>query len=341
MRNEFDVSSLEAMGKIDIIDIALAADSGYFCGLFVTACSIAKYADKTASLRFNILDGGIPDADWGLLTQKVAACHPQSEFRRLQITEDRFKDYLLWHGNHMTYARLLLPDLLSDSDYCIYCDVDFLWMRDISELWAERQDDIALISTWDGARSTWDVDGGWLKEHGFDFFPDDYFCAGLTFFNLKYFREHNLHKRCFDLLKLKPPFNDQTVMYIATKGRTKLVSLCWQRIHQYVTPEMIAEGAVIHYAGAIPWKAPRGAASLLRDLDLLWHRMNAEARGITVWQSLRTYMSLGNIVYHRGLRNVLYWLNRLHCLGWLRYIFAKTGHRRVWKYWVRGMVVSR
>lgn len=46
------------MTENDIIDIALASDGGYFCGLFVTACCIAKHADKAANLRFNILDGG-------------------------------------------------------------------------------------------------------------------------------------------------------------------------------------------------------------------------------------------------------------------------------------------
>ena len=318
------------------IDIALAADAGYFCGLFVTACSIAKYASEDVVLRFNILDGGIRDEDFALLEKVVGKYHEKSEFRRFAITGEMFKDCLLWHGNHMTYARLLLPDLLDDVDYCVYCDVDFLWMRDISELWAERREDVALISTWDGAKSTWDVDGGWLREHGFDFSPDDYFCAGLTFFNLKYFREHALHKQCFEFLKLKPPFNDQTVLYIATKGKTKLVSLCWQRIHQYITSNMIAEGAVIHYAGAIPWKAPKGAVALLRDLDLLWHRMNAEARGISVWRSLRTYMSAGSIIYHRGLRNMLYGLNSIHCLGWLRWLLAKTGHKGVWEFWEKG-----
>lgn len=321
---------------MEVIDIALAADGGYFCGLFVTACSIAKYADKDVRLRFNILDGGIADDDWNLLTQKVMAYHAQSEFNRLPINGEMFKDCLLWHGNHMTYARLLLPELLADIDYCIYCDVDFLWMRDISALWSERDENIALISTWDGAKSTWDVDGEWLKEHGFDFSPDDYFCAGLTFFNLKYFRGHNLHRRCFELLKMKPPFNDQTVLYIVTKGKTKLVSLCWQRIHQYVTPNMIAAGAVVHYAGAIPWKPMKLKIGLLSDLTLLWHRMNAEARGITVWQSLRMYFSIGYIFWHRGLRNALYTLNKLHCLGWLRILLRSTGHAGVWLYLKRG-----
>ena len=337
IRNDLDLSKLEAMDTNDIIDIALAADGGYFCGLFVTACSIAKHADKAASLRFNILDGGIAERDWELLTQKVTAYHSQSEFKRLPITGETFKDCLLWHGNHMTYARLLLPDLLPDSDYCIYCDVDFLWMRDISELWAQRQADIALISTYDDTKWVHDIDGKWLVENGFYFSNKDYICAGLTFFNLKYFREHGLHKMCFDLLKLKPPFNDQTVLYISTQGHRKLVPAYWQRIHQYVVPVMIGEGAVVHYAGATPWKPIKNKFGLMSDLMLLWHRMNAEAREITLWQSLRMYFGVGHILWHRGLRNVLYVLNRMHCLGPFHWLLVKTGHRGVWEYWERGM----
>ena len=145
---------------MDTIDIALAADGGYFCGLFVTACSIAKYASPGARLRFDILDGGLSEGDWALLRDKVAAFHADTEFRRLEVNGAAFKDCLSWHGNHMAYARLLLPDLLPDADYCVYCDVDFLWMRDIAALWDEKRENIALISTWNGAESTWDVDGG-------------------------------------------------------------------------------------------------------------------------------------------------------------------------------------
>ncbi len=118
------------------VDIALAADAGYYCGLFVAACSIAKYADEAAILRFNILDGGISNEDWWLLLDKVMALHQKSEFNRILVNDELFKDYPAWHGNKMAYARLMLPDVLPDVDWCIYCDVDFLWMKDVAKLWA-------------------------------------------------------------------------------------------------------------------------------------------------------------------------------------------------------------
>ena len=323
---------------IELIDIALAADGGYFCGLFVTACSIANYADESAKLRFNILDGGIAERDWNFLLEKARAIHQKSEFNRIFVNDELFKDYPAWHGNKMAYARLMLQEALPDVDWCIYCDVDFLWMRDIVELWKERDDKYVFIGTKDGVDWTLKRERVWFEKNGHPFDPEKYFCSGLCFFNLRAFREQGLIHKIETILKAHPDiqYPDQAALNIATFGQTKIVSKCWQQFHQDVTPDMIAEGVVIHYAGAIPWKAPKGAVALLRDLDLLWHRLNAEARGISVWRSLRIYMSTGSIIYHRGLRNLLYGLNRIHCLGWLRWMLAKTGHKGVWEFWERG-----
>lgn len=324
---------------MEIIDIALASDSGYFCGLFVTAYSIAKYANKDVVLRFNILDGGIGNEDWALLKSKVGELHKEVEFRKLPVDDAMFADYPAWHGNKMAYARLMLPEVLPEVDWCVYCDVDFLWMRDIAELWKERDDKYAFIGTKDGADWTLKREQAWFEKHGYPFDPEKYFCSGLCFFNLKAFREQGLIRKIEAILKAHSDiqYPDQAALNIATFGQTKIVPKCWQQFHQDVTPQMVQDGCVIHYAGAIPWKVPKGAASLLRDLDLLWHQMNAEARGITVWQSLRKYMSAGNIVYYRGLRNLLYWLNRIHCLGWLKWLLCKTSHKGVWDFWIMAM----
>ena len=46
------------------IEIALASNEGYVCGLVVTAGSIALNANRSVSLHFNILDCGIKDATY-------------------------------------------------------------------------------------------------------------------------------------------------------------------------------------------------------------------------------------------------------------------------------------
>lgn len=325
------------------VDIALAADAGYYCGLFVAACSIAKYADEAAILRFNILDGGISNEDWGLLLDKVMALHQKSEFNRILVNDELFKDYPAWHGNKMAYARLMLPDVLPDVDWCIYCDVDFLWMKDVAKLWAERDDKYALVGTRDGAQWTLDREKIWFEKNGYPFDPETYFCSGLCFFNLKAFRGQGLVRKMETILKSHPDiqYPDQAALNIVTVGQTKIVDKSWQQFHQDISAKMVKEGVVIHYAGAIPWKPIKNGVGLLSDLTLLWHRMNAEARGITRWQSLRMYFSVCHILWHRGLRDALCALKRVHCLGPLRWSLVKTGHKGVWDYWERGMAKMR
>ena len=290
------------------IEIALASDQGYFCGLIVTACSIAKSCKSADDvLSFTILDGGIKDADFALLEAKVRGYHAKSEFRRISVNDETFKDCPIWNGNRMTYARLMLPYLLKDVDYCIYCDVDFLWMRDIAELWRERRPDIALISTMDGNLDTLKVDGDWLKAHNLPFDPASYFCAGLTFFNLKMFREAGMAARCFELLKLTPPFNDQTVMYVATYGKQKLVEKRkWQVFTYELTQSILDAGCVVHHAGEIPWKVYTSPLSIFSDAKMLWLRFYAEIYGISTWAAVRRFHPAGSFIYHRAL----YWFLR-------------------------------
>lgn len=320
------------------IDIALAADNGYFGGLLVTACSIAKYADNSVKLRFNILDGGIDNSNWNLLERKVSVFHSYSEIRRILVNDELFQNYPLWHGNRMAYARLILPDALACVDWCIYCDVDFLWMKDIAELWAERENRYTLIGTKDGAQWTLDREKVWFEGNGYQFNPNTYFCSGLCVFNLKAFREQNLINKVEEILKKHPDiqYPDQAALNIVTFGQTKIVSKCWQQFHQDVTAEMVKEGVVIHYAGAIPWKPINIKIGLMSDLMLLWHRMNAEIRGITLWQSLRMYFGVGHILWHRGLRDVLYTLNRIHCIAPFRFVLSATGHYGTWTYLQHG-----
>ena len=72
------------------IEIALAADGGYFDQLFVTATSMATYARHEVRLSFNILDGGITLTDWNYLVEKVRQCHPSSTFNRIFVDEKLF-----------------------------------------------------------------------------------------------------------------------------------------------------------------------------------------------------------------------------------------------------------
>lgn len=282
------------------IEIALAANQSYVQGLYVTACSIAEHCDKVYGLRFNVLDSEIPDADKKFVEEKVRALHANSSFRWIPVNEQMFVGLQKWNGGYMVYTRLLLPKLLSDCDWAIYCDCDFLWWRDIAELWRERDDRFGVISTVDGSSVILNEDAPWFRANGFPFDLKTYFCAGLTFFNLKMFREKGWQERCLELLQTHPPYNDQSVLNVVTEGVKKLLAKPkWQCFTLELSQKEMDDGVVIHYAGEIPWK-PFGKHGMISGSFYLWHQMNARYRGIATWQSLRMFYSPWQIVRHRA-----------------------------------------
>ena len=287
---------------METIEIALAANQEYFCGLFVTACSIAASASKDVALNFNILDGGICERDHLYLEERVRHFHPSSTFNWLLVNEEMFAQYPKWNGNRMAYARLILPSALPNVGWIVYCDVDFLWLRDIAKLWREREDGLALIGTPDGTSVTRDIDGPWFAKWGEKFDQATYFCSGLCFMDLRVFREKNLIAKCEEVMA-RPgiTFPDQAALNIATQGMTKMLRRdVWQRFTLELTEAEVLRGVVIHYAGEIPWK-PLGRHGILSGTFYLWHEMNAKFRGITTWQSLRMFYSPWQIVWSRSL----------------------------------------
>lgn len=293
------------------IEIALAADGGYFHGLLVTACSIAAYADKSVTLVFNILDGGISEVDWKMLKQEVSELHPSALFNPITVDEKLFMNYPTWNGNRMAYARLLLPDALLNTDWVLYCDCDFLWLRDVAELWKERDEKLCLIGTADLTPWAMQLERDWFAKNGFEFDEKKYFCSGLCLLNLRRFRCEGLIEKCNQIMSIPDiNFPDQAALNIVTWGRTKLLpKSVWQCFTHEVTQTELDAGTVIHYAGELPWRFVR-KLQVLSDTMLIWHRFNSMIRGVSLRQSLRSYFSVWQIVWHRALC----WIFRLRLL---------------------------
>ena len=311
------------------VEIALAADGGYFDQLYVTATSMATYARRDAQLSFNILDGGITSTDWDYLVEKVTKCHPSCTFSRIPVDERLFANYPKWNGNRMAYARLLLPDALKEKDWMLYSDCDFLWLRDVAELWLQRDERFAVVAVRD--IGSWEKkEQAWFKKNGYSIDGSQYFCSGMCLFNLKKFRDANLIHEVSNVLISHPdvPYVDQTALNIVCAGSVKLVSRKWMCFTHELTNELHSALAVIHHAGEVPWKFSR-ISQLLSDTMLMWHDFNAQMRGISRWTSLRKYFSVTQIVWHRLLSLVM------RCVG-VRFLVKVLchigGHDGAYKY---------
>lgn len=317
---------------METIEIALAADGGYFDQLFVTATSMAAYCrTEDAILSFNILDGGIASADWVYLTEKVQALHSKSRFNKIVVDQKLFEKFPMWNGNRMAYARLLLPEALKDKEWVLYSDCDFLWLRNVAELWKELDDDFTVIAVRDPG--SWESkECAWFARNGFLIKGVDYFCSGMCLFNLKKFREESIAEKTASILEQHQdvPFVDQTALNVTCAGAVKLVDEKWMRFTHLLTPETHALPSVIHHAGEVPWKFVRRTQPL-SDTMLLWHRFNAKVRGISVWRSLRRYFGVRQIVGHR----LVTYLARIGAMRSLAWVACKlTGHLGAYRFFV-------
>jgi len=284
------------------IEIALASDEGYVCGLIVTAASMAMNASRDVALRFHILDCGISEASYEEIVRRVAKWHPHVSFVRHRITDEMLKDLPAWHGGKGCYARLFLPSLLPDVHFIVYCDVDFLWVGDVAELWLLRNDDFALWSVHDAGEDTLNAEEAWHRGHGLSFDREKYFCSGLCFMNLAKFREKSYAQKALDFVAQYPDvrFPDQAALNYVLRGDVKLVDAKWQQLTALLDDEACKNPCVFHYAGDTPWKRPY-LVNMMTDALLLWHSYYARIYGLTVWQSLRRFFSAWQIVYRRLL----------------------------------------
>lgn len=287
----------------DRIEVALPSDENYLCGLLVTAASMAKYMPADVTLSINVLDGGIHDETFLSFANKVTGLHERTVFKRLRINEADFADFPSWSGNKMAYARLMLPKLLPDIDHVIYCDTDYIWLKDITSLWQQRDDACILQSVRDGCEETIIREQKWFEKHGLPFNYQTYFCTGLLFFNLRMMREERTLEQAFDFLTKHPDvqFADQTTMNSLLGGRVRLLSSIWQLFSRNVTNSDLKTGCAIHFAGEVPWRRMTSWVYALSDTVIIWHRFNASIYGISLWKSLRQWYGAWEIIRRRSL----------------------------------------
>ena len=240
------------------MQVALAADEGYFPGLACTIFSIALASRGTAGIDFHVMDGGIADASWNLLESRLAALDPGIRLRRHAIAQASFHDLPpAACGGAMTYARLLMESII-DAEAVIYVDSDFLCFRNLRELWEAPMGSNLIAACQDRGVKR-------LKEDPvFDLSPEEgqlpYFNAGFMKANLAQWRREGIQARTLALLRengARCLWWDQTALNVICRGRVHYLDPAY---NQYYLPPVtaldLAEGRInLHYAAKTkPWQ---------------------------------------------------------------------------------------
>lgn len=255
---------------METLTVALAANAAYADPLLVAMASMARCSSRP--IQFVVLDGGLTDSQRQLIDRAVSANSSVGHKVRFTTVDDAaFRSFRLMNGNAMTYARLLLPEILPE-DWVLYVDADTLWRGDAAQLWDMRDDSASAVATPDCADSA-------SKDEGL---CGEYFCAGIMLTNLKRWREEGVSAKCCAWLAEHPEarFWDQSALNRVLKGRVKLVDKAWNR---YVGEA--GECHVLHYAGANPWRFGIRKNRLDR-YKWIWFRELAHLKGTFILAEL-------------------------------------------------------
>lgn len=262
--------------------IAFASDA-QFVEQLKTASFSAVYACRNSSegLDIHILDCGIDDESWlryehdiREFAEKHASC---LRLERHVIDMRILKDCPGWtNGSRAAWARVLLPEILSEEKVCVYSDCDILFIANPSSILSELQDSDALMV---GHRNPYGMigpDGDWFKRMGLPYDSKTYLCSGLIGMDMESFREREFAKEAFAFLRKFPnPVSvDQTVLNWFCHGRTAVLDEGWG-IFPHECFAYDDEIKALHYSGGYAWSRTKNAYDWVgrhcarRETDLL------------------------------------------------------------------------
>jgi lipopolysaccharide biosynthesis glycosyltransferase len=224
------------------------------------------------------------------------------------------------HGNHTTYARLMLHDLLPEVSKCIYLDCDIVVAGDVADLWAHDLSGFPIggVSHTSKANSLEQQIWGKYEISG----DSAYYNAGVLLMDLDACRRELLNDRIlqyFNEVRLLPSAHDQTALNVIFNDRWSSLpnewnfpAWCGDRL-----PDN-AKFKLLHFVGAPkPW-------------DLLGQILNPGASAFKQAQELVRveYATVQSVV---GLRNRMKrsWRIRRPYLGSIRkWIPRRIGRSR-------------
>ena len=270
------------------IELVVAADNNFVLPLAVTVRSVLASLDAKRRVRLHVIDGGISSENWTRLDRS---------WRDERLTVHRLTPDLTalghlkitGHVNALTYARLLIPELLPrDCDKAIYLDSDVVVLHDLGELWdldvsgfhlLAAQDMTAPFMNSETALANFDRCGPYLSavralaEHDvYGIHPrNPYFNCGVLVLNLRRWREDGSAKAVLEFLgahKDAVRYWDQDGINAVLHGHWAMLDPRWNQIpHIYRYPSaedspfapevfnrIISDPWIVHYATrSKPW----------------------------------------------------------------------------------------
>jgi lipopolysaccharide biosynthesis glycosyltransferase len=237
--------------------VALASNERYLPGLYCTVASALSHLDPAREVDFKVLDGGISATSKNVLSDLVGRFGARVRLVFVPIDESIFGGATLGPGrSHMTYCRILLPQLL-DVPRLIYLDCDVLVFRDLSELFNLELACGKVIAAVRDSETSSLADDSRLIANAMGLPAEGtYFNCGVMLMNLDELRKQHFFERAVEFLNRKSAYRfwDQSAINFLLHGQIDELPEYWNRAAWCFDAQQNNDlDCVIHYTTSAPW----------------------------------------------------------------------------------------
>jgi lipopolysaccharide biosynthesis glycosyltransferase len=177
------------------ISIGCASNRLYFPGLAVALSSLLRHHKGDWGFDIYIFESHVIDSWKDRLRRMVKQYRFDVQITYINFDSERFSSLpKVRYITKETYARLLLPELLSTTDKVLYIDCDLLIMSDVADLWSIDISAFSSAMCRDALLYVRDSIPTTYFELGLE--PEALACnAGLMLLNLRYWRANRISDR--------------------------------------------------------------------------------------------------------------------------------------------------
>lgn len=263
-----------------VLTVVSNADEKFFPGLAVAVASAVAAGSGKFDYHFLILDGGLQPESLEKLGLTVARIAARKGFAAkldiLHVDQSRLLALPARRGSRMTYAKLVLPEILPHLDSIIYLDGDVLCFAGLESVHPPAGETGHLLA---GARDYFSViakDCPWLDQVPEDERQLPYLNCGVMWMNLKGLREIDFTSRSIAARAAigEARQGDQSVFNFLCRGRSFILSAAINHRTEIGSSRALCEGNLdlnLHYIGSPkPWLGPPKTSNWLAHR--LWHQ---------------------------------------------------------------------
>ena len=245
------------------IHIACSVDDNYTQHCGVMLCSLFENNPEEIFTIY-ILTEGISDTNKRALERIVQ--NYQQGIRIININTLLLANAPLHgHISKASFYRILIPKYIPGNiDRVIYLDIDLIVRKNITALWQENVDQVAMAAC---------INPNMISHKSLLGLPNKsrYFNAGVLLINLMYWREHKIEKRlieCVSINSKRLKYWDQDALNIILHDQVKILSNKWNATESFfikreeiedeydkeVIDKIFEDPFIVHFTGeSKPW----------------------------------------------------------------------------------------